>query len=149
LDGVTLVLREEVDGMAAKYQTIAEDLRVQIETGRYAGASSLPTEFEICGCYKISRRTARKALAILVEEGMIVRRQGSGSRIVRRKPPAANRRMTVAVIPTYIAGYIFPSILREIEQVFAGANCMPLIFATQNQIGIERKLLIAFPSFFG
>ncbi len=136
-----LLFTKEVDGIASKYQTIAEDLRVQIKTGRYAGASSLPTEYAICEQYQVSRQTVRKALAILVEDGLIARRQGSGSRIVRRKPPVASRRTTVAVIPTYITDYIFPSILREIERVFAGANCMPLLFATQNQVGSERKLL--------
>ena len=36
--------------------------------------------------------------------------------------------------PTYISDYIFPSILREAETVFARHDCTPSLFATQNQV---------------
>ncbi len=125
---------------AFKYQYIADELRIQIEAGKYASAVSLPTEFAISEAYHASRQTVRRALALLVEEGLIERRQGSGSRILRRRP-AANRRTTVAVITTYINDYIFPGILREMEKVFAAGNCIPLLFSTQNQVDKERRLL--------
>lgn len=127
--------------MAFKYQQIADELRIQIEAGKYAGAASLPTEFALSEIYRASRQTVRKALAILAEDGLIAKRQGSGSRILRRRPAVSNHRTTIAVITTYINDYIFPGILREMEKVFADGNCMPLLFSTQNQVDNERRLL--------
>lgn len=48
---------------------------------------------------------------------------------------------SIAVITTYISDYIFPSILREVENVLSDHNSAPLLFATQNQVSNERKVL--------
>ncbi|MCI8843451.1 MAG: substrate-binding domain-containing protein [Oscillospiraceae bacterium] len=125
--------------MAFKYQQIAAELRARIEAGTYDGA--LPTEFAISEAFQASRQTVRRALALLVDDGLIERRQGSGSRLLPRQTPAKSRRTTVAVITTYINDYIFPGILREMEHVFAAGNCMPLLFSTHNQVDMERRLL--------
>lgn len=47
----------------------------------------------------------------------------------------------IAVLTTYISDYIFPSILREVENVLSRNRCAPLLFATQNQVSNERKVL--------
>lgn len=126
--------------MSFKYQQIAAELRARIEAGTYD--SALPTEFVLSETCQVSRQTVRKALAVLVEEGLIERKQGSGSRLLPRQAPARRRRTTVAVITTYINDYIFPGILREMENVLAAGNCMPLLFSTHNQVDIERRLLL-------
>ena len=126
--------------MAAKYQFIADQLRIQIKAGKYASASVLPTEFALCQEYQVSRQTVRQALALLVQEGLIEKRQGSGSTIVRESQ-THSQRTAVAVITTYISDYIFPSILREIERVFSENGCSPMLFATRNQVDNERRIL--------
>lgn len=125
--------------MAFKYQQIADALRAQIEAGMFDGA--LPTEFAISESWQVSRQTVRRALAMLVDEGLIERRQGSGSRPLPRHAPAAGKRATVAVVTTYINDYIFPGVLREMENIFAAGNCMPLLFSTHNHVDMERRLL--------
>ena len=127
--------------MAAKYQIVADALRAHIQTGKYADAAALPTEFAIAGEYQVSRQTVRQALALLAREGLIATRQGSGSRILRQTRDAAPQRRSIAVITTYISDYIFPSILREAETVFARHDCTPSLFATQNQVSNERRIL--------
>ncbi len=101
----------------AKYQAIAGELKRQIETGKYAGATQLPAEYELCQKYKVGRQTIKHALSLLVDEGFIERRQGSGSRILRFGPPIQNH--NVAVVTTYIRDYIFPGILREVEKALS------------------------------
>ena len=126
--------------MAAKYQIIADELRVHIKAGKYAAASVLPPEYAIAEEYQVSRQTVRQALAVLAREGLIETRQGSGSHIRHLAPEAAQLR-NVAVITTYISDYIFPSILREVENVLAQNGCAPSLFATQNQVSNERRIL--------
>lgn len=126
--------------MSAKYQTIADRLRRSIENGEYAIGSLLPTELELCDSFDASRQTIRRALQCLVEDGLVQRRQGSGTRVCEKNCTPVPPR-TIAVITTYISDYIFPAILREAESVFADNNCTPMLFATKNQHANERRIL--------
>ncbi len=127
--------------MATKYQEVAEQLKNQIINGLFDGGRPFPTEQTITETYGVSRQTVRQALGILVEEGLIVRRQGSGTRVTdRTQLPSAPRR-TIAVITTYIRNYIFPEVLQEIETVLSENNCTTLLFSTQNQVSTERRVL--------
>lgn len=127
--------------MAPKYQSVADSLRQEIENGVYSGKQLLPTEQYLCGRFQISRQTVRRALSVLEDEGLIVRRQGSGSRLRERTEPEAVLNRAVAVVTTYISDYIFPSILQGMESVLTANGSAPLLFATQNQVSIERKIL--------
>lgn len=127
--------------MALKYQSIADSLRQEIENGVYTSKQLLPTEQLLCQRFQISRQTVRRALSVLEDEGLITRRQGSGSRLRKRTRPETLLNCTIAVVTTYISDYIFPDILQGMETVLAANSSAPLLFATQNQIAIERKIL--------
>lgn len=129
--------------MASKYQALADLLRGRILSGEYVPLQQLPTEQALCESHQVSRQTVRQALAVLSADGLIEKRQGSGSRVRDLSQPAARPQRTVAVITTYISDYIFPSILREAENVLSQENCSMLLYATQNQVVNERKVLQA------
>jgi DNA-binding GntR family transcriptional regulator len=63
----------------AIYKTLAGELRDAIARGDYAVGTHLPTEHELCAARGVSRHTAREALRILREEGLIARRRGAGT----------------------------------------------------------------------
>ena len=63
-------------------------LRARVEAGVYPLETSLPTESELCDEFEASRYTVREALRRLVDQGMVHRRQGSGSVVVAREPQA-------------------------------------------------------------
>ena len=62
-----------------KYMLIANDIRNQIANGLLKANEQLPFEKDICTKYAASKMTAKKALDILVSEGLIVKRRGSGT----------------------------------------------------------------------
>ena len=128
--------------MALKYREIANKLRQQILEGIYPPGSLLPTEQQLCTAFCASRQTVRTALQTLTEEGLIQRRQGSGSRVMdlRNLPPPPQR--TIAIITTNITDYIFPGVLREAEAVLSAHNCATLLYATSNQVSQERRILL-------
>ena len=126
--------------MNPKYQIVADALRAGIRDGSYQ--KTLPTEQALCAQFGVSRQTVRQALSLLETERLIDRRQGSGSHIREQKDASYHRRLSIAVVTTYISDYIFPSILREIEAVCSENNSAPLLFATQNQFANERKILM-------
>jgi DNA-binding GntR family transcriptional regulator len=72
-----------------RYQRLAEQIRQDIEAGRYAVGGSLPTEAELGAHYALSRHTVREALRRLADLGLIERRQGSGTRVIAATPPVA------------------------------------------------------------
>ena len=125
--------------MNPKYQIVADALRAGIRDGSYQ--KTLPTEQALCAQFGVSRQTVRQALSLLETERLIDRRQGSGSHIREQRDSSYHRRLSIAVVTTYISDYIFPSILREIEAVCSENNSAPLLFATQNQVATERRIL--------
>ncbi|MGR8918816.1 MAG: GntR family transcriptional regulator [Gammaproteobacteria bacterium] len=72
---------------APLYRRLADTLRRDIAGGRLRAGDALPTEKRLCEEHAVSRHTAREALRLLTEEGLIERRQGAGS--VVAAPPAA------------------------------------------------------------
>jgi GntR family transcriptional regulator len=62
-----------------KYKEIAQDLRDKIVSGIYKVNEQLPFEREMSINYNVSRITIRKAVDLLVAEGLIVKRRGAGT----------------------------------------------------------------------
>jgi GntR family transcriptional regulator len=65
---------------------IADDLRRAIEAGRLAPGSKLPSERQLASQYGTARNTAREALRILADAGLVTAQHGSGS-FVRATSP--------------------------------------------------------------
>ncbi|MBK1783427.1 GntR family transcriptional regulator [Prauserella cavernicola] len=62
---------------------LADALRAQIAT--MEPDSQLPTEADLVARYGVSRTTVRRALGDLVDEGLLVRRQGAGTFVAHRR----------------------------------------------------------------
>ena len=63
----------------AKYKDIANDIRSKITDGEYTYGQKLPYEYVLCMRYNCNKETMKKALDILVKEGLIIRRRGAGT----------------------------------------------------------------------
>ncbi len=70
--------------MIPKYKMIYDELKDAIQEGEYGPGAKLPDEITLCQIYACSRMTVKKALDILVEEGMIYRKQGQGSFVLNK-----------------------------------------------------------------
>lgn len=64
-------------GVAPLHQQLAEVLRDKI--AQMPSGDPLPTELELVATFGVSRSTVRKALQGLVDDGLLVRRQGKGT----------------------------------------------------------------------
>lgn len=63
----------------AKYRDIADDIRQKIKNQEYTFGQKLPYEYVLCMSYHCNKETMKKALDILVKEGLIIRRRGAGT----------------------------------------------------------------------
>ncbi len=61
------------------YKQLMLRLKNDITAGVYPAGGRIPSEQVLCDVYGVSRVTVRKALLDLVQEGMLVRRQGKGT----------------------------------------------------------------------
>ncbi len=66
------------------YMQLAGQLREQIVDGQIAAGEALPSERDLCDILGASRVTIRKAIELLIEEGLLSRRQGSGTYVTPR-----------------------------------------------------------------
>lgn len=67
------------------YIQIAEGLLDQIESGELAPGDRLPSERELSEMLGVNRMTLRQALGMLESQGLLVRRQGSGTYVADPK----------------------------------------------------------------
>lgn len=70
------------------YRQIAAILRRRIESGQYAPGTRIPTESELVEAFEVARTTARRAIEVLREEGLIYTVPQRGSYVADNATPA-------------------------------------------------------------
>jgi GntR family transcriptional regulator len=58
-------------GPVPPYRQIAEIIRSRIESGEYPQGSRIPTESEMVETWEVARTTARRAIALLRDQGLV------------------------------------------------------------------------------
>jgi GntR family transcriptional regulator len=73
--------RETVDPQSATpvYVQVADILRARIESGQLIPDRPVPSESQLQQEFGVARGTARKAIAVLREQGLVVTVKGRGS----------------------------------------------------------------------
>ncbi len=61
------------------YAQVARSVREGIARGEYTAGDRLPSEAELCELYGVSRMTARRAVALLVRDGVVTTENGRGT----------------------------------------------------------------------
>ena len=60
------------------YVEVARSVRERIVGGEYTAGDRLPSEAGLCELYGVSRMTARRAVALLVRDGVVMTENGRG-----------------------------------------------------------------------
>ncbi|MBN1775344.1 MAG: GntR family transcriptional regulator [Clostridiales bacterium] len=90
----------------------------------------LPSEHDLMEKFQVSRQTVRQAFGELTVEGLIYKEQGKGTFSNYRK--GAKGSQIVAVVTTYLSGFVFPGIISGIEQILSDEGYMMLLSNTNN-----------------
>ncbi len=75
-----------MDGASFLYEKIYRDLCEQIVSGQLVPGNRVPTEAELAARYQVSRITSKKALTLLAEKGLVIRRRGAGTFVAPQAP---------------------------------------------------------------
>lgn len=106
------------------YLKIADELRVDIQAGRWPAGHRLPPELELVEKFGVARMTLRQALDILQLEGLIDRRRGrNGGTFVRGKRPVVELTRIEGFMPQLRdRGETVTSQVLQAELVYASAQ---------------------------
>jgi len=113
-----------------KYELVKDYIKHLLKDGLIAYGEKLPSEHELMEKFKVSRQTIRQAFGELASEGYVYKEQGKGTFSSYRKD--AKRRQIIAVLTTYITGFVFPGIISGIEQTLSDEGYMMLLANTNN-----------------
>lgn len=121
-----------------KYKVLAQFLRedVMLHSGNIS--YKLPSERELTDRFGVSRQTVRRAMQDLESEGLITSRRGSGYYAAGTGSSAHTQ---IAVITSFTDEYIFPAILRDMENVLGSRGYTLQTYATLNRVSAERGIL--------
>lgn len=82
------------------YKQIYEDIAGEIYAGKRIPGDKIPTEQELAVQYGVSRITSKRALNILAEQGLVVRRRGLGTFVApRAASPESSTRAQAQLSP--------------------------------------------------
>jgi len=97
-----------------EYQVLYEELTMHIRNGEQAPGSMLPPERKLMDNFKLSRTTVRRALDMLVADGMIERRAGIGA-IVKNipVPGSSGRKLRIGIDFAGASDQAYLSLLSE------------------------------------
>ncbi|AEB30861.1 arabinose metabolism transcriptional repressor [Carnobacterium sp. 17-4] len=126
-----------------KYIMIKNKLKQHILEGGYAVDSKIPSESELKDMFSVSRHTVRQSISDLVNEGYLKTEQGSGTYVSNQyqlKTKDTSQKI-IGVITTYLSDYIFPSIIRGIEDELSKKGYALLLSSTQNNREYEKNSL--------
>jgi GntR family transcriptional regulator len=65
------VTKIDPTGPVPPYKQIAEIIRQRIASGEYSKGTRIPTESEMVETWEVARTTARRAIALLRDEGLV------------------------------------------------------------------------------
>ncbi|MEZ3158904.1 GntR family transcriptional regulator [Microbacterium sp. BWT-B31] len=73
---------------SALYHRIQGDISASIASGEYAPGERIPSESALADRYGVTRMTVRQAISGLITKGLVTRKQGSGTYVLRTRQPA-------------------------------------------------------------
>lgn len=114
-----------------KYSEIVNDIKKQIIDGKINSGEKIPSENQLSKQYGVSRHTVRKALSILINQGYVVSEHGKGT-FCRKQNLMKKNSKNIGVITTYISDYIFPQVIKGIDEVLTNNGYSIILKNTGN-----------------
>ncbi|MDK2867309.1 MAG: GntR family transcriptional regulator [Clostridiales bacterium] len=78
-------MKLEFDSTTPLYQQLKETIKNEVVNKTYKQGQKIPTEIELSKIFGVSRITVRKAIEALCDEGYLIKKQGKGTFVRRKK----------------------------------------------------------------
>lgn len=102
-----------------QYVLVAQRLIEDVTSGRYPVGSLLPTEFDLCKQFGVSRHTVREAIRRLLDRGLVTRQRGIGTTVKANRVETRYVQTTakIADLPRYVEDTLL--VTTQAEEVIA------------------------------
>ena len=130
--------------MMNRYEQIALDLQNIVDEKLKRNDVRFPTEAELGRQFQVSRVTIRRALAILEEKGLLVRRQGSGCFLTGRAPDSSGNQIALLLSSPF--SYRSPGIVDGVRHIASREGFLLSVYDMRNSLQTERQILTDFLS---
>lgn len=127
-----------------RYEQIALDLQKIVEDKLKRNDTRFPTEAELGRQFQVSRVTIRRALAILEEKGLLVRRQGSGCFLTGRSPDSSGNQLALLLSSPF--SYRSPGIVDGVRRIASQEGFLLSVYDMKSSLQTERQILTDFLS---
>ncbi len=101
------------------YMQVEEQLHRRIADGEWKAGEKIPSEKELCAAYGVSHITMKHALQRLVDRGVLVRQQGSGTYVRKTDLTAGSRSVRSFTAEVQDLGMVPSSRLLSIKEIGA------------------------------
>ena len=130
-----------------KTGTLARVIRNDIAERVYAPDAMIPSERELMLRHEVSRTTVRRAVQILVDEGLVVRRAGSGTYVKHgetqsRPVVSSSGRILCLIIPTF-SNPLYAEVIDGIERAARGSGYDLITSQSEYVVASENDKLIS------
>lgn len=124
-----------------KYMELVNWIQEQIASENLLPGQKMYSENKLKELFHVSRQTVRHAIDVLESEDIVYRIQGSGTYVNDSRITNLEKCTRIAVVTTYMDSYIFPRIIKGIENKLSDEGYTIQLAFTNNQNGRERTIL--------
>lgn len=124
-----------------KHRRISQWIITSINNGHFKPGDKLPSEHALAEQFDTSRQTVRHATEELVQRGLLERQRGSGTYVCGNAFQTGFSPKRIGVITTYLDDYVFPGIIRGIEDVLTSQGYNISLGITHNRHTDETACL--------
>jgi GntR family transcriptional regulator of arabinose operon len=128
-------------GAKSKYLIVQEWIKSEINKGTYANGDKIPSENELMEQFGYSRQTIRLAISNLENEGYLDRVKGSGTYVNVSSLRGEAQTHNIGVIMRHLDYYIYPEIIRGIENTLMLHGYTMALGITHNRSNTEAHIL--------
>lgn len=120
-----------------KYERAYQVIVQRLKSGRYPVGGRMPTESELAAHFDVSRVTIRRALDMLVQDGYVESKQGSGYRVLTLSP-ASDTCLTSFTDAMLRAGHDPSSRFMALDHFEAGADALAHLPPEMQGVEVSR-----------
>ena len=126
------------DSYLPKYLKIKKYIKQLIEEEKIKPGEKIPSEYELANKHEVSRHTIRKALDLLLQEGLLYKEQGVGTFYGGRADDSSKM---VGFVSISVHDYIFSDILTGIDDALHEAGYQLLLGNSKDNIDREADII--------
>lgn len=124
------------------HEHVRQTLAQRMADGTYPVGSMIPSEFELCRLFSVSRITVRQALSSLANEGLLIKQPGRGTFVREAQAKQSEpRAKTIGLILTNAIGSFMSQLIHGVEAVAREAGYALTVAIAHDDPEQERKCI--------